>query len=148
MNVGAGWVDWAFANPLLVQGCTKLYSLPIYYVSTCFLSPCNVMHGRHNHLDLQVVWKIAKHHFFQDIQNSFQWATGISLEPHQNFWKKIPTSAVARAVKNFGQNGPLLAGWLSNNKNFVVNLAQTYDEQMLKVGHFTKVPNIGSRAKW
>ena len=33
-------------------------------------------HGRHYHLDLQVDPKIAKRHFFQDIQNSFQWATG------------------------------------------------------------------------
>ena len=55
--------------------------------------------------------KIAKRNFFQDIQYSFQWATGIGLEPHQNFFcKKIPTNMVARAVQNFGQNGPLLAG--------------------------------------
>ena len=78
--------------------------------------------------------KNCKTSFFSDFQNSFQWPTGIGLEPHQNsFWKKIPTNAVARAVQNFGRNGPLLAGWLSNNKNFVVNLAQTCDEQMLKV---------------
>ena len=47
-------------------------------------------HGRHYHLDPQVHPKIAKRHFFQDIQNSFQWATGIGLEPHQKkFSKKI-----------------------------------------------------------
>ena len=79
-------------------------------------------------------WKIWKCHFFQDIQNSFQWATGIGLEPHQNFfWKKNPTNTVARAVQSFGWNGPLLAGWFSNGKNFFVNLAQTLDEQTLKI---------------
>ena len=46
------------------------------------------MHGRHYHLDPQVLGKIAKRHFFQDIQNSFNWATGIGLEPHQNFFQK------------------------------------------------------------
>ena len=61
-------------------------------------------------MDPQLVRKIAKRHFFQDIQNSFQWATGISLEPHQkNFQEKISTNTVARAI-HFGQNGPLLAG--------------------------------------
>ena len=71
----------------------------------------NLEHGRHYHMDPQLVRKIAKRHFFQDIQNSFQWATGIGLEPHQNFFrKKIPTNAVARAIQNFGRNGPLLAG--------------------------------------
>ena len=50
----------------------------------------------HYHLDPQVDPKIAKRHFFQDIQNSFQWATGIGLEPHQKiFQKKIPTNTVA-----------------------------------------------------
>ena len=62
-----------------------------------------LVHGRHYHLDPQVLGKIAKRHFFQDIQNSFNWATGIGLEPHQNFFrKKIPTNTVARAVQNFG----------------------------------------------
>ena len=61
-------------------------------------------------MDPQLVRKIAKRHF-QDIQNSFQWATGIGLEPNQNFFqKKIPTNTVARAVQSFGQNGPWRAG--------------------------------------
>ena len=59
----------------------------------------------------QLIRKIAKRHFFQEFQNSFQWATGIGLEPHQIFFqKKIPTNTVARAVQSFGQNRPLLAG--------------------------------------
>ena len=61
--------------------------------------------------------KNLKTPFFQDIQNSFQWPTGIGPEPHQNFFrKKIPTNAVARAVQSFGGNGPWLAGWLSKGK--------------------------------
>ena len=57
-------------------------------------------------MDPQLVRKIAKRHFFQDIQNSFQWATGIGLELHQIFFqKKIPTNTVARAVQIFGQMG-------------------------------------------
>ena len=70
-----------------------------------------LVHGQHYYMDPQVDLKIAKRHFFQDIQNSFQWATGIGLEPHQKiFRKKIPTNMVARAVQNFVRNGPLLAG--------------------------------------
>ena len=69
------------------------------------------MHGRHYHLDPQVDPKIAKRHFFQDIQNSFQWVTGISLEPNQNFFqKKIATNTVTRAVQSFGRNGLWPAG--------------------------------------
>ena len=95
---------------------------------------CWSSHGWHYHMDLQLVRKIANRYFFQDIHNSFQWATGIGLEPRQIFFrKKIPTNTVPRAIQNFGRNGPLLAGWLSNSKNFVVNLAQTCDEQMLKI---------------
>ena len=62
-------------------------------------------------MDPQLVRKIAKRQFFQDIQNSFQWATGIGLEPNQNFLKKkIPTNTVTRAVQSFGQNGAWRAG--------------------------------------
>ena len=46
------------------------------------------MHGRHYHLDQQLDQKIAKRHFFQDTSNSFQWATGIGLEPHPDFFQK------------------------------------------------------------
>ena len=46
------------------------------------------MHGRHYHLDPEVNPKIAKRHFFLDIQNSFQWPTGIGLEPHQKIFQK------------------------------------------------------------
>ena len=75
-----------------------------------------------------------KSHFFHDIQNSFQWATGIGLEPNQNFFrKKIPTNTVARAVQSFGRNGPWQAGWLSNGQNFDVNLAKSPDKEMLKI---------------
>ena len=95
----------------------KLYYLCPYYVSfVCFNGHASkrdsgFAHERHYYLDPQVDPKIAKRHFFQDIQNSFQWATGIGLEPHQkNFRKKISTNTVARAVQNFGRNGPLLAG--------------------------------------
>ena len=71
---------------------------------------------------------------FQDIQNSFQWPFGIGPEPHQNFFrKKIPTITVARAVQNVGRNGPLRADRLSNGKNFFIKLAQTCDEQMVKI---------------
>ena len=54
-------------------------------------------------MDPQFVRKIAECQFFQYIQNSFQWATGIGLEAHQNFFlKKIPTNTVARAIQSFG----------------------------------------------
>ena len=62
-------------------------------------------------MDPQLVGKIAKHHFSQDIQNSIQWATGIGLKPNQNFFQtKIPTNTVPRAIQNFGRNRPWLAG--------------------------------------
>ena len=86
------------------------------------------------HLDGRLVRKIWKRHFFQDVQNFFQWVTGIGLEPNQNFvQKKIPTNTVARAIQNFGQNGPWLAGWLSNGQNFDVNWAKSPDEEMLEI---------------
>ena len=56
----------------------------------------------------------------------------IHLNPSQS-WQRSRTNTVSRAVKNFGRNGPLLAGWLGNCKNIFVNLAQTCDEQMLKI---------------
>ena len=40
---------------------------------------------------------------------------------------------VARAVQNFGRNGLLRAGQLSNGKIFFIKLAQTCDEQMVKI---------------
>ena len=40
---------------------------------------------------------------------------------------------VAKAIQSFGQNGPWLAGWLSNGQKSFVNLAQTCDERMLKI---------------
>ena len=50
-------------------------------------------------MDSQAFEKFENAIFFQDIQNSFQWVTGIGLEPNQNFFqKKIPTITVARAV--------------------------------------------------
>ena len=45
----------------------------------------------------------------------------------------MSTNTVARDVQSFGWNGPCLAGWLSNGLNFFINLAQSGDEQMLKI---------------
>jgi hypothetical protein len=47
--------------------------------------------------------------------------------------KKISTTMVARAVQNSGRSGSLRAGKLSNGKIFFIKLAQTCDEQMLKI---------------
>ena len=49
------------------------------------------------------------------------------------FKKKNSTNTVARAVQSFGRNEPWLAGWLRNNWKFFVSLAQTWDEEMLKI---------------
>ena len=79
-------------------------------------------------------WKIWKRHSFQDIQSSFWLATDIGLKTHQNFFrKKILTIMVTRAVQNLGWNGPLRAGQLSNSKKLFSKLAQTCDEQMVKI---------------
>ena len=48
-------------------------------------------------------------------------------------FQKISTNMVARGVQSFGQNGPWRAGCLSNGPNFYVNLANTCDEEMLKI---------------
>ena len=78
--------------------------------------------------------KITKCHFLEDNQVSFWWVTGIDLKTTQFFsFQKISTNTVARGVSSFGRNGPWLAGWLSNGQNFFVNLAQTWDEDMLKI---------------
>ena len=45
-------------------------------------------------MDGIIIWtrklyeKLQNAIIFQDIQNSFQWATGIGLEPHQEFFRK------------------------------------------------------------
>ena len=36
-------------------------------------------------MDILLVPKISKRHFFGDISNSCQWVTQMGLEPHQNF---------------------------------------------------------------
>ena len=87
-----------------------------------------------SYLDGRLVPKISKRHFFRDIQNSFHEVTHIGLEPHQifSFWN-ISTNMVARGVQSFGRNGPWWAGYLKYGQNFLVNFAQTCDEQMLKI---------------
>ena len=61
-------------------------------------------------MDALAWWKISKHHFIKDIENSFHEVTHIGLKPHQffSFWN-ILTNTVARAVQSFGQNEPWLA---------------------------------------
>ena len=83
-------------------------------------------------MDALAWWKISKHHFIKDIENSFHEVTHIGLKPHQffSFWN-ILTNTVARTVQSFGWNGPWLAGWLSYGQNLLVQFAQTNDEQML-----------------
>ena len=78
--------------------------------------------------------KNSKRHFLRDISKSFQEVTPMGPEPHQFFsFSNISTNMVARGIQSFGRNGPWLAGWLSNGQNFFVNLAQTWDEEMLKI---------------
>ena len=80
------------------------------------------MRGRRYYMDWQAFEKFETAVVFQDIQNSFQWPTGIGPEPHQNFFgKKIPTNAVARAIQSFGQNGLWLANLLTKGKMVFVN---------------------------
>ena len=70
-------------------------------------------------MDSQLDQKISKRRFFQDIKNSFQWVIGNGLKPTQFFsFQNILTNTVARDVQSFGQNGPWLAGWLSNGLIF------------------------------
>ena len=53
-------------------------------------------------VDPQVVQKISKRHFFQDIKNSFHGVTQIGLKPHQNFFKFFfSTNTVARGAQSF-----------------------------------------------
>ena len=54
----------------------------------------------------------------------------------------MSTNTVARDVQSFGWNGPCLAGWLSNGLNFFVNLAQTSDEQTLKISRRYLHPSL------
>ena len=85
-------------------------------------------------LDILLVPKISKRHFFRDIQNSFHEVTHLGLEPHQifSFWN-ISTNMVARGVQSFGRNGPWWAGCLKYGQNFFLKFTQTCDEQMLKI---------------
>ena len=85
-------------------------------------------------LDGEVVRKISKRHFFQDIIKSFQGATQLGLKLPQFFlFQKISTNTVARSIQIFGRYGPQQAGWLSNGQNFCIILAQSWDKEMLKI---------------
>jgi len=80
-------------------------------------------------MDRQAFETIAKRHFFQDIQISFYWVTGIGLKSTQFFsFQKISTNTVARGVQNFSRNGLRRAGCLSKGLNIYVNIAHTCDE--------------------
>ena len=57
-------------------------------------------------MDRQAFEKIAKRHFFRDIQISFHGVADIGLEPHQKiFFEKISTNMVARGIGSFGTLG-------------------------------------------
>ena len=57
-------------------------------------------------LDILLIPKISKRHFFGDIQNSSHGVADIGLEPHQkNFFEKISTNMVARGIRSFGTLG-------------------------------------------
>ena len=47
-------------------------------------------------MDPQAFEKFENAIFFQDIQNSFQWVTGIGLEPNQNFFQKKNSNKYGR----------------------------------------------------
>ena len=80
-----------------------------------------------NDLDSWLVRKFWKRRFLKDISNSFHRVTRYGLKPLQFFsFKNISTNAVARGIISFGQNGPWLAGQLSNCQNFCVKSSQTY----------------------
>ena len=71
--------------------------------------------------------KNSKRHFLGDISKSFQEVTPMGPEPHQFFsFSNISTNMVARGIQSFGQNGPWLAGQLSNCQNFCVKSPQTF----------------------
>ena len=62
--------------------------------------------------------KNSKRHFLEDISKSFQEVTPMGPEPHQFFsFSNISTNMVARGIQSFSQNGPWLAGKLSNGPN-------------------------------
>ena len=70
--------------------------------------------------------KNSKRHFLRDISKSFQEDTPMGPEPRQFFsFSNISTNTVARGIQSFGQNGPWLAGRLSNGQIFFVKFAQT-----------------------
>ena len=70
--------------------------------------------------------KNSKRHFLRDIEKSFQEDTPMGPEPHHFFsFDNISTNTVARGIQSFGQNGPWLAGKLSNGHSFCKKLTQT-----------------------
>ena len=82
-------------------------------------------------LDGRVVQKILK---CQDIKNSFHGLTQICLKPHQIFFQfSFSTNTVNRGVQSLcileGATLPLIEQWLK----LLINLAQTCDEQILKI---------------
>ena len=64
-------------------------------------------------MDGELIQKISKRYFFQDIKNSFHQVTQIGLKPHQIFFQILfSTSMDAGEVKSFcilaGTTDPLI----------------------------------------
>ena len=81
----------------------------------------NALHKALDHgtlaVDSTLVWKISKHHFFQDMKNYFNGVTQMGQEPHQNFFQIFfSTNMVARGVQSFcileGATDLLIEQWL------------------------------------
>ena len=87
----------------------------------------NLMHEPLNWTGHLTFSKIFKTPLFLDISNSFHIVTRYGLKPLHFFpFKNISKNRVTRGVQNCGQNGPWLAGQLSNCQNFCIKLSQTY----------------------
>ena len=53
-------------------------------------------------MDILLVPKISKCHFFRDISNSCQWVTQMGLEPHQKiFFEKISKTKATSPILSF-----------------------------------------------
>ena len=85
------------------MACTKIAVIRAKLCGSVFmLFAVHVINHGPLALDYALVQKISKHHFFQDIINSFHGVTQMCLEPHQNrFQHFFPTNMVSGGVQSF-----------------------------------------------
>ena len=92
-------------NPYVSQGAQKISAIWVQRIKDISYLPYKgevYLSKDSFSLDILLVPKFSKRHFFRDISNSCQWVTQMGLEPHQNFsFEKISKNKAASPILSF-----------------------------------------------